>query len=191
MKKKSIIIALGLVLMLSMQVEQGCIMFGIQDKFQYVYQPPSREVEKKFIPPVRLAKKTTHFSLLLVSLGLDSLPHSLVMSQYDPTYLKREKGHKSFVLDELYIEYADRTRVDCIDPSLPENERSYPVKQPLDADSKKRFEIIDKRMDFTVHIIGTAIKESGEVVPFHRTNKYKYYGKGGTFYTILDVWMDI
>ena len=177
-----------LLLLFIMQSLPGCMMIGFHDDF--VFLPSAIETSGEFIPYLYIDENTWHFQLLLFRIEMGRIPHSFVMLQFDPTYLGTDEGFKSFVLDNLYIEFADGNRVDCIDPDLPEDQRSFAISDKSNYEYEKTvFEgVITKRMDFTVQKIGTAIRSSGEKVPFKETTKYKYNGKDATFHTILDKW---
>jgi|GEM_PF-2022768 len=166
-------------------------MIGFHD--DYVYQLHERQATGKFIPYLYIKKNTLHLPFLLFRIDIDRLPHSFVMLQYDATYLDTDIGFKSFVLESIYIEYEDGTRVDCIDPTLSAAERTYLITNDPDQKNETQlFEgVITKRMDFTVYTVGTAITIDGEDVPFKRITRYEYKGKDATFHTIFDEWASV
>ena len=188
MKKKHIIIAVTLILLIVMQLTPGCMMIGFHDDFAYC--PSEKEASGQFIPYLYIQDNTLSIPLLLFRIDIDRLPHSFVMLQYDQTYLDTDDGFASFVLDDLHIQFADGTTINCIDPSLPKAERTYAISDKANwkYDQQVFDGVITKRMDFTVHIIGTAIKTEGTAVPFKKTTKYKYNGKDATFHTLFDEW---
>jgi len=188
MKKKHITTSLALLFMAIMQFTPGCMMIGVHDDF--VYLPSSRQASGDFIPCLYVQDNTLSIPLLLFRIDIDRLPHSFVMLQYDPTYLNTHEGFSSFILDDLYIEFSNGTRVNCIDPSLPKVKRTYsiPDKDNWKYEPQVFDGVITKRMNFTVHTVGTATKVDGTVVPFTRTSKYEYNGKDATFHTIFDEW---
>ena len=191
MKRKKHILGVVAVVAIIMQLLPGCMMIGSHDDF--AYQPAEKETTGSFIPYLYIQKNTMRIPLLLFRIDIDRLPHSFVMLQYDQTYLNSDEGFRSFVLDTLQLRFTDKTVVDCIAPDLPLEQRTFGISGKTAYEYKKHvFEgVITKRMDFSVHAIGTAIKRDGSRVPFKRTTKYKYNGKDATFHTILDEWASI
>ena len=165
-------------------------MLGFRDNFAYILS--AKKAEGKFIPYLYIKKNTIHIPLLF-RLDIDLLPHSFVMLQYDQTYLNTDTGFSSFILKDLHIEYSDGTFVNCIEPSLRIEQRTFAVTNKGNYEYKQHFfnSVITKRMDFKVFTIGTAIKKNGEVVPFKRITQYKYDGKKTTFHTIFDEWASV
>lgn len=178
-KKKKVIFAITLVLFLLMQLSPGCIMIGLHDDFDYIIS--SERASGEFMPDLYIRDNTQNIHVLLLRIDIDRLPHSFVMSQYDHSYLEKSKGFNSFVLEYLYIQFEDGTRIDCVDPSLPQAERTFKISSRWE----KVFQgVIKERMDFTVHTEGFAIKKDGSVAPFKRTEQYKYKRKL-KFHTII------
>ncbi|MDA3874740.1 MAG: hypothetical protein PF795_12380 [Kiritimatiellae bacterium] len=190
MKKKNAIYA-TLFLLLIMQITPGCMMIGFHDDF--VYLPHQRESTGTFIPYLYIKKNTLNIPLLLFRVDIDRLPHSFAMLQYDATYLDTDKGFKSFVLESLYIEFEDGTRVFCIEDTQPLSQREFIItNKPYQRNETHIFEgVITKRMSFTVHTIGESKKDNGQIVLFRRTTQYKYDGKDATFHTIFDEWASV
>ena len=96
---------------------------------------PSSSDTNTFIPPVTLKEKSTNLFFLLFVVSIDRLPNELILHQHEQPYLELRKEVKSyeeyhsFVLDELYVEFEDHSRVDVIDPSLSVGVRTFPMKE--------------------------------------------------------------
>ena len=116
---------IGLLLIVVAQLLPGCWVVGKRDIFEY--QRDEKQATGEFIPYLYINKNSLRVSLLLVSFENEKLPHSLVMLQYDPTYLNRDKGFASFVLDNLQLRFEDKTVIQCIDPESPISERTFEV----------------------------------------------------------------
>ncbi len=180
MKKKIVITGITLTMLIIMHLTPGCIMIGYHDNFEYVLA--GEKSKGTFIPDLNIRDNTQHIPFLLFRIDIDRLPHSFVMRHRDHSYEEKHKDFNSFVVEKLYIQFEDGTRIDCIDPSLPQEERIFEISLRYE----EVFEgIITKRMDFTVHIAGMSIKKDGTVVPFRNTARYKYKGKKATLFTIV------
>ncbi len=184
MKKKYGIIAV--MLLLIMQCTPSCMVIGVRDDF--ADNLVVKEDVGTFIPYLYVQHNALRISLVLLWIEIDRLPHSVVMLL---TPLKTtDEGFSSFVLNDVSIQFADGTRVNCIDPSLPQAQRTYTVSDAANWNDRRHIfdDVIIKRMDFTVHTSGRAITADGTPVPFKRKTQYTYNGKDATFHTLVDAW---
>lgn len=180
-----------LALALVVQLLPGCIMIGRHDAFDY--QLSEKEASGEFMPYLYIKHNTLNIPLLLFRVDIDRLPHSMVMLQYDQTYKSTDEGFESFVLDTLSLTFSDGSKVECINPERPVEERTFTISNKENRKYQKHvFDgVITQRQDFTVHTIGTSIKADGQKVRFKRITKYRFSGRAFTFRTILDEWASI
>lgn len=186
MIKKTTNLVIGLLLIFFIQLVSGCVSIRIKDNYRSETFE-AMESGTNVIPSPRLERNTSYLFFLLFFMEVDRVPHQLIMSLRDPNF-NNENPYKSFVLNELYVEYEDGTRVDFIDESLPEQKRTYLAIKPGESHSNADLSNeIRKRMDFTFYTTGTVYKANGETIPFEVVQEYVYKGKDRSFFTIFDV----
>ncbi|MEP2777670.1 MAG: hypothetical protein ABJQ29_09170 [Luteolibacter sp.] len=168
----------------------SCVIVEVEDDFTYL--PASSSKNPGFVPSHYIQQNHTSTPLPPFRLDVDKMPRSLVLLQYDPTYLNSDIGFRSFTLEYFYIAFADGTRVDCIDPTLPLSQRTFPISAVNTSLRKRTFGgVITKRMDFSVHMKGISTRDNGQHFPFAKIYKYRYDGKKSGIKTLFDEWAEV
>ena len=164
----------------------SCVIVELKDDFDSISSTSSGS--SGFVPHIYIRQNRSKTPLPPFRVDLDKMPKNLVMRQYDGTIRDSDIGFRAFALEYLFIKFADGTQIDCIDPSLPLSQRTFPIKKQ----SQQVFEgVISKRQDFTIHIKGFSTRDNGKRVYFHTTRTYRYGGKKPGMKTIFDEWAEV
>ncbi len=164
----------------------NCVIVELKDDFDSISSTSSGS--SGFIPSIYIRQNRSKTPLPPFRVDLDRMPKSLVMLQYDSTVTDSDIGFQAFALEHLFVKFADGTRIDCIDPSLPLSQRTFPVK----TQSQQIFEgVVSKRQDFTIHLKGFSTRDNGKRVYFDKIRTYRYHGKKPGMKTIFDEWAEV
>lgn len=168
----------------------SCVIVDVSDEFNAVAGDTVKS--GGFVPSLRIRQNRSRAPVPPFRLDIDRMPRDLVLSQSDPTVLKTDAGFRKFWLEYCYIEFADGTRVDCIDPKLPISKRTFLIRPKKDPYQNEVFTgVISKRMSFKIHMKGVSVREDGRKFPFTRVRAYRYDGKSTGVKTIFQEWADV